>query len=132
MNIKQTVIASALMIGIGTACVAPVTVSAQSTCGGVDTSIVSCPQGGGKGAGVEDSGIWGLLLVVINIFTVGIGVAAIGGVLYGAFVYTTSSGSPDKAKQAKVIIANTVVGLVVYALLYSFLNYIVPGGLFKP
>ena len=55
-----------------------------ATCGGVDTAILDC--GGSKDAkNVEDTGIWNLLLIAINILTVGVGVAALGGIVYGAF-----------------------------------------------
>jgi len=76
------------------------------------------------------SGIWGLLLYAINILTAGIGIAAVGGVLYGSILYTTASGNPEQTKKAKVTIVNVVIGLVAYALMYSFLNFIIPGGLF--
>jgi hypothetical protein len=86
-----------------------------------------------KSAPVNDitqNGIWGLLLLAINILTAGIAVVAVAGIVYGSIIYASAGGSPEQVKKAKTIILNVVVGLVAYALLYSFLNFIIPGGIF--
>lgn len=101
----------------------------ESCCGGVVTSILSCNEGGGST--LEETGLWGLLILVINILTAGIGVAAVGGIIYGAVLYTTSGGSLDQVKKARQIIRDVIIGLAMYALMYAFLNYIVPGGMFN-
>ena len=102
---------------------------ALEKCGGVDTSIIKCNEGGGST--LEETGLWGLLILVINILTAGIGVAAVGGIIYGAVLYTTSGGSLDQVKKARQIIRDVIIGLAMYALMYAFLNYIVPGGMFN-
>lgn len=89
-----------------------------------------CFDGSSPTNGTEKSGVWGILLLVINILTAGVGIVAVGGVVYGSILYTAAGGSPDQVKQAKTIIGNTIVGLLAYAFLFSFLNYIIPGGLF--
>lgn len=75
-----------------------------------------------------NSGIWGLLLLVINILTAGVGVAAVGGIVYGSILYTTAAGSAEQTKKAITIIKDVVLGLLAYMLMYSILNFIVPGG----
>lgn len=154
MKIKQTILAITLMMGIGMFLSGPVAfaaigdvctsttpeltglgqvccggVVAQSCCAGVPTSIIGCDQSGGNG--VENSGLWGILLLVINILTASIGVAAVGGIVYGSILYTSAGGDAANVKKAKEIIVNVVIGLVAYAVMYSFLNYIIPGGLFN-
>jgi len=128
MKIKQTILALALVIGISGFFISPL-VSAI-TCGGVETSVISCPETGGETDDITQSGIWGILLLVINILTAGIGVAAVGGIVYGSILYTSAGGDAANVKKAKDIIVNVVIGLVAYAVMYSFLNYIIPGGLF--
>jgi hypothetical protein len=129
MKIKQTILALVLTIsiGIGIFLIVP-TVSAD--CAGVKTSVINCTKPGGTD--VKSTGIWALLMLVINIISAGIGVAAVGGVVYGSVMYSTAGGSPEKVKQARVIIANTVSGLIAYAVLFALLNYLIPGGLFAP
>jgi len=128
MKIKQTLLIFALLIGVGGIMLGQL-VSAETSCGGAPTSIIGCDQQGGDNADPTQSGVWGILLLVINILTAGIGVAAVGGVVYGSILYTTAGGSMDQTKQAKTIIFNVIIGLVAYALMYSFLNFLIPGGL---
>lgn len=82
-----------------------------------------------KASSVTKTGIWALLIIAINIITFGIGLAAVAGIVWGAIMYTTASGKPEQVKKANMIIANTVLGLIVYAAMYAFMNFIIPGGL---
>ncbi len=103
---------------------------ATKCCGGVKTSIISgdlCGKNDGK---LEDNSVYKLLIAGLNILTAGIGVAAVGGIAYGAFLYTTAGSSAEQTKKAIGIISNVVVGLVAYALMYVFLNFLIPGGIF--
>jgi small-conductance mechanosensitive channel len=172
MNIKQTVLTLALLFGIVALFAAPAAQAA--TCGGVETSIISCSQGGSCGGGenpfegtdpkgvskektayfkqyghnygfckkdasgndvtpsdtVESTGVWGVLLLAINILTGGVTIAAIAGVVYGSVLYTSAGGSTEQTKKAMGVITNVVIGVIAYALMYAFLNFIIPGGLF--
>jgi hypothetical protein len=128
MKLKQIIISIALLMGAGPLFVSPI-VSAQTQCGGTETSIIGCEQR--DTGGVENSGVWGLLLFVLNILTMGVAVAAVGGIVYGAVLYTSSGGSPEQTKKAKQIIFDTVIGIGAFALMYAALNYLIPGGLFK-
>lgn len=133
MRIKQTVkriLASALLIAGVIGAIAPVAVSAAE-CGGIETSIVSCNQPGGKDADIKDTGVWGVLLLGINILTAGVGVVAVAGIVWASILYTSSGGEADKVKKAMTIISDIVIGIVAYALMYAALNFLVPGGLFN-
>lgn len=133
MKIKQTVktlIVAALLVVSGFS-LATTSDTYADTCGGVETSIIHCDQTGGKSGGVENTGAWGILLVAINILTAGVGIAAVGGIVYGAILYTSAGGSPEQVKKAMGIITNVVIGVVAYALMFSGLNFIIPGGLFN-
>ena len=91
----------------------------------VKTSIiqVDCSTGGNP--------IWGLLLMAINILTAGIGIVAIGGVIYAAILWTTAEDKNAQIVKSKETIFNVVVGLVAFALLYAFLQFLIPGGIFN-
>lgn len=99
-------------------------------CGGVKTAIIKCDQDN-EGSDVEDNGIWGLLLIALNIMTAGVGVLAVGGIVYGAILYTTAEDKADQIKKATDIITNVVIGLVAFALMWAGLNFLVPGGVFS-
>jgi hypothetical protein len=79
----------------------------------------------------SNSGVWGVLLLAINILTAGVGVAAVGGIVYGSLLYTSAGGSPEQVKKAVGIITNVVIGVIAYALMFSGLNFLIPGGLFN-
>lgn len=129
MKIKQKI--QMLLVAIasfgGLIALTPATVGAAS-CGGVQTSIISCTETGGDT--VENTGAWGILKVAIKILTGGIGIMAIAGIVYGAILYTTAGGSPEQVKKAIEVFRNVVIGIVAYALMFGFLNFLIPGGVF--
>lgn len=71
-----------------------------------------------------------MLVTISNWLAVGVVIAVIGGIIYGAIMYATSAGDAGKAKSATEIIRNAFIALVLYFLMWAFLQYIVPGGLF--
>lgn len=79
---------------------------------------------------VQGTGIWGILELALNILTAGIGIAAVGGVVYGAILYTSAGGNTEQVKKAYGIFANVAIGIIAYALMYAGLNFLIPGGLF--
>ena len=89
-----------------------------------------CIGGADPNTSIEESGVWGLLLIVINILTAGIGILAVAGIVYGSVLYASAGGSPEQVKKAMGIISNVVIGIVAYALMYALLNFLIPGGLF--
>ena len=96
---------------------------AAGSCGGAETSVISC-EGEGSTA------IINIIKQVIKILTAGVLVAAVGAVIYGAFLYTTSEGSPDKIKKAREVWTNTVIGIIMFAFMVAITNFIIPGGVF--
>ena len=76
------------------------------------------------------SGTIELLKFAIGIITSIIGVAAVGGIIWASFLYTSAGGGVDQTKKAKTIIASTVIGLVLYGLVVVITNWLVPGGVF--
>jgi hypothetical protein len=103
--------------------------SASNKCEGVDTNIINCESNGEDG--IEGTGLWNLLLTAINILSAGIGIAAVGGVVYAAVLYSSAGANADNIKKAKGMFVNIGIGIVAYLLMYSFLNYLIPGGLFN-
>lgn len=130
MKIKQTirnlVLGGLLLIPVAFIATTP----ASADCGGVKTAIINCSQGGGGGE-VEDTGLWGVLILTINILTAGVGVLAVAGFVYGGILYVSSGGSPEQVKKARVIFTNVVIGVIAFGGMFTLLNFIVPGGIFR-
>jgi len=98
-------------------------------CGGVETVLIKCDA---KNSGdIEDNGIWGLLIMVLNVMAAGVGILAVGGIVYGAIMYVTAEDKAAQIQKANGIITNVVIGLIAFALMWSGLNFIVPGGVFS-
>lgn len=95
------------------------------TCGSAHTFF----DWGCNGASDKDS-ILTVLVTISNWLAAGVVIAVIGGIIYGAIMYATSAGDAGKAKSATEIIRNAFIALVLYFLMWAFLQYIVPGGLF--
>jgi len=137
MNIKQTirnlVLGALLLIPVAAVALAPSPAGAES-CGGVTTSVIHCDQQGSNNGGqvpVEDTGLWGLLILTINIMTAGVGLLAVAGIVYGGILYTTSGGSPEQIKKARTIFTNVVIGIIAFGGMFALLNFIIPGGVFN-
>jgi hypothetical protein len=132
MKIKQ-IILSLVFIFVGVSFVATPSVYAAE-CAGVKTSIIGgdiCNGVNPNSTDGKDSAVWKLLILVMNILTAGIGIAGVGGIAYGSLLYTTAGDKAEQTKKAIEIITNVVIGIVAYALMYLFLNYLIPGGLFS-
>ena len=67
----------------------------------------------------------------INVFSAAFAVIAVISLILGGINYTTSEGDPQKVARAKVRIRNTIFAVVAYIFLYAFLQFLVPGGIFK-
>ena len=112
--------------------IAPVSVSATNNGCETDTAIIKCSNVKTDGTGDEtNTGLWSILLLVINILTAGVGVLALGGIVYGAVLYTAAGGSQEQIKKATTIFTNVVIGVIAFAGMWALLNFIVPGGVFK-
>ena len=60
-----------------------------------------------------------------------VGVAVVSSIIYGGIEYIMSEGDPQKSAAGKEHITNGLIGLAAFILLYSFLQFIIPGGVFN-
>lgn len=110
--------------------------STTQCCGNVPTSIIGCDQnnkdkdGDGK-VDAQETGIWALLMMGVNILTAGIGVVALAGIVYGAVLYTSAGGSTEQIKKAYTVFTNVGIGIVAFAGMWALLNFLIPGGAFN-
>jgi hypothetical protein len=72
-----------------------------------------------------------VLIKILNWLAIGVTIAVIGGIIYGAVMYTTSGGNQAQAQKAIGIIRNAVIALILYFAMWALLNFLVPGGLFS-
>lgn len=91
-------------------------------CGGVKTAIIACDTKG------TNNGLWSILLMTINLMAAGIGIVAVGGILYASILYATARDDTTQVANAIKMIINIIIGIVSFGLLYSFLQFLIPGG----
>lgn len=79
----------------------------------------------------EDSATWLLIIFIIQVLTALIGFVAVGILAYAGFLYATAQNNDSQVKKAKDMILNVVIGLVLYTLMWSFAQWMIPGGVFS-
>ena len=121
---KRNIIVSVFITTVVIAGIVVAQPALAASCAGADTSVISCD---GEGS----TALINIVKQVIQILTAGVGVAAVGAVIFGAVLYTTSEGSPDKVKKAREIWTNTAIGLLMFAFMVAITNFIIPGGVFN-
>ena len=90
----------------------------------IQTAIIDCGDKTGEDA------IFAIIKQVIQILNYGIGILAIGGVVVGGIMYSTSGSSPEGLKRARTVWINVGIGLALYATLVALTNFLIPGGVF--
>ena len=84
-----------------------------------------------EGTTVQNNVIIVWLSSIIKFLTVGVGLAATGGVVYGGFLYLTARGNAGRTQQGVTTIVNALIGIVLYALAFAIINFLVPGGVLQ-
>lgn len=78
----------------------------------------------GKGDGITQ-----IFLVAVNFLAIGVGIAVVGGIVFGGIRYASANGNASQAQQGITVIANAVIGLMLFLFMYAIINFLVPGGL---
>lgn len=95
-----------------------------------ETAIIKCTNVKEDGGSYENTGLWSILMLVINILTAGVGVIALAGIVYGSILYTSAGGNQEQVKKAMGVFTNVVIGIIAFAGMWALLNFLVPGGVF--
>lgn len=104
--------------------------SSGGASGGVSNSQ---PSGSNLGTGnttsilPEDMTIKDLLLLIVKILLYGIGAAAVIGVVIAGLMYLTAGDNEQRMSRSKVLLKEVVIGLLLWAALFSILNWLIPG-----
>lgn len=129
MKLKQTALGlgSMVMVASGGVSLAAPMAAGALTCSVLPQSICNSADTGD----LQGSGTWKLLEFIIQILTMLIGVVAVVMVAYAGFLYTTAQSDENQVKKAKDMILNVAIGLLAYAFLWAFAQWLIPGGIFS-
>lgn len=72
-----------------------------------------------------------VLLPAVNFLSAGVGLVVVAMIIIGGIQFSTAGGDPNKVKAARNRIVNALLALLAYMFLFSFLQWLIPGGLFK-
>lgn len=100
-------------------------------CGVLPQGICDSAKSSGSSKDAKNSGIWKLLLFVLQIMTGGVILLAIAGVVYGSVLYTSAGGNQEQVKKARTVITNVVIGVLLFVLMFGLANWLIPGGVFN-
>ena len=85
---------------------------------------IRCAKVGNTG-----DGILHILAIVLNILTFGVGILATFGIAISGLQYLTARDNDSQVAKAKMRIFEIVIGLIVYAILWTLLQFVIPGGI---
>lgn len=78
----------------------------------------------------DGGGVYHILNIALQILTYGVGILAVLGFVIVGTQYILARDNEAQVAKAKERLMQIVIGLVVYALLYIGLNFLIPGGVF--
>lgn len=92
----------------------------------VETTFFGNLQDDGQGCGVNT-----VLNLIVDVLSIGIGITGVLGIIIVGIQYLTAGGNEQQTTAAKRRMSEIVVGIVLYALLYVFMQWLLPGGKFN-
>lgn len=85
-------------------------------------SSKSFSQPGGDPPQID--GIWDMVWNGVEYFFYFVGIIAVIMVVYGAYMWMLSSGDPQKVKQAQGVLTWSVIGLILYSIIFILLSFV--------
>lgn len=76
----------------------------------------------------DGCGVFTILNLVVDILSIGVGILGVIGISVAGIQYLTSAGKEDQARRSRVRIFQIIIGLAVYAIMYTGINWLTPGG----
>jgi hypothetical protein len=92
------------------------------------TETVCAPLGGGS---AENTPLVNDIRNIIKALSAGVGVVVVGAIIVGGIQYIVAGDNPTGVVEAKKRIINGLLALAAFLLSFAFLQWLVPGGIFK-
>lgn len=95
---------------------------------GADAANPNCISKG-SGTDIQENIIVVWLKVILKFLAGGVGIAVVGGIVYGGILRQTAQGNAAQAQKSNTVIINSVIALILFILMYAILNWVIPGGI---
>ena len=96
----------------------------------IDSNDSHCIPINPNSASLSDNPIFFYLKNILKFLAGGIGLAVVGGIVYGGYMYITARANAGQVEKAKVVIINSVIGLILFIFMFAILQFLIPGGIF--
>lgn len=93
----------------------------KSTCGKTKTEFISCDSKTGLGT-IND-----LVRISLIVLSIIIGAVAVGGIAYAGIIYASARDEQSKITEAKTLLRNIAIGLVLYSMTIAIIAWLLPG-----
>jgi hypothetical protein len=87
-----------------------------------------CDPGPNRALNKNNCGIIAYIVVFINTLSAAVGIVVTIMIVWGGIQYSSSRDNPQQTQEAKTRIRNAIFALVFYLFIFSFLQWLVPGG----
>lgn len=84
-----------------------------------------------RSAALTDNPIFFYLRYFLIFLAGGVGLAVVGGIVAGSYLYITARANASQVQQGQTMITNSVIGLLLFIFMYAILQFIIPGGIFQ-
>jgi Na+-driven multidrug efflux pump len=89
-------------------------------CGDTKTHLISCDGSTGTGS------LSALISITLTVMSILVGIVAVGGIAYAGAIYASARDDQTKVDEAKRIIRNIIVGIVLYASTIAIIGWLIP------
>ncbi len=115
----------AIVIGIVMSCsLLAVVIPNRAFADCIETNIFGCVDDDGNG-----SAMFTVLGIILTVLTYGVGIGGVIGIVISGIQYLTARDNEAQAAKARRRILEVVIGLIVYAVMYVVLNFLLmPSG----
>ena len=122
-KLSVKILAIALLLSGIIGALNPMSVFADGSCpeGTVNTSLFGCVDG------KDGKGIFLVLNIVLTVMTFGIGILGTLGIVIAGIQYASAKDNEQQIAKAKMRIFQIVIGMVIWAVLYIALRWLIPG-----
>jgi hypothetical protein len=68
---------------------------------------------------------------IVNVMSAGVGIVVVGAIIFAGIQYSFAGDNPTMVSKAKHRILNAIIALLIFLLLFAFVQWLVPGGVFS-
>lgn len=138
LHLKTRVAAGITVLAVVFSFAAAAPAFAQSCPAGQQQVALPITQGGshcvpinGQSSNIQNNPIFVYLKEFLYFLAGGVGLAVVGGIVTGAYLYITARANASQTEKGKDIIINSVIGLLLFIFMYAILQFLIPGGVFS-